>query len=704
MISLFQEILQMSDRVDTPNISRNWAPIRPLKPIQRIGYLKNVVSLRCIRTIPGFKTGRFYNIETGAVTCYRWGEKTSIEGEQESVEWSSVEMTVKVTDSVGIKRIFMDDQVIHHDWHYSDQSIPEFGFSVLMSCFDIPNVPCVVELFQELYDKNIAKIKDLECLIQYEHPEFKFKEYQVEDLASGAIRDGFMLCWDTGLGKSLGAYTLPLIKFGWEYTSVGVCPTKPILIVCISDLTSQTMKEGKKWFGISTVHIRNSAILRDYIRNGVVKNGFYCISYNELTNDESIVELCKDLFSAVIVDEGTKFKGENTAVGIGVRKLNPKFRVVVTATPIKNRLSDFFQLAVWVAGGQENAHMGWPFAEDAVNEFNALYGVTERNLTRNRSNRRIIAKVGNLQKLWTIITPLVIRRRKQEAVKDLVKKTRNEVYVPLGEEQAKVYRNHLKANYLIESGPRMGMPSGGKKLMKLRQVAVCPESENLGDGDWRSKYSFTPKVSMALSLTEQILSLNEQVIIFSPFIESLDTIASYLSQAGVRFVKLDGRESGYDRSVKAAEFKKGNTVPVMLASTGCVSYGYSFSRCNNIITLGFEWAMDLLIQAINRGHRCDSVKDVNVYMLITKGTVDVRMLSMFKDKEESSDVVLDAESGSESSVEVEDDDNIWNVLRSAESDFNSENENPISESSLLVEWPSMSKKLNDSMKKWNPVF
>ena len=74
----------------------------------------------------------------------------------------------------------------------------------------------------------------------------------------------------------------------------------------------------------------------------------------------SLADLCQDTFAACAIDEGVKMKGEDTVVGTGVRQINAKFKLVLTATPIKNRLPDVFRLAWWATGARPKAHARFP--------------------------------------------------------------------------------------------------------------------------------------------------------------------------------------------------------------------------------------------------------------------------------------------------------------------------------------------------------
>jgi SNF2 family DNA or RNA helicase len=122
-------------------------------------------------------------------------------------------------------------------------------------------------------------------------------------------------------------------------------------------------------------------------------------------------------------------------------------------------------------------------------------------------------------------------------------------------------------------------------------------------------------------LIDQILRRGEQGIIFSAFNSSLDALAERLSAASVSHLMLDGRVKPRARGLLATQFKSGD-IPIMLAGVDSMAEMHSFSNCSNCILLAYSWAWDKFEQAINRIHRINSPKPVNVYSIICDGTIE----------------------------------------------------------------------------------
>jgi len=516
----------------------------------------------------------------------------------------------------------------------------------------------------------------------------------------------------------------------------------------------------------------------------------------------SLSDLCYNAFDGVVIDEGVRMKGEDTYVGLGVRQLDPKYRLLLTATPVKNRLVDIFRLAWWAAGGKSAAHARFPYRDDSNEraKFAKTFMVSESNLTKQDQAeadgksvspgryQKLTAEVCNVHLLWKLLGPLVLRRRKDECGEDIVPKIRRVIRCEMGTLQQDVYSYHLQAEYLDKNDD----DAIGAKLQALRMAAADPSSEHLksqpgrctkpcqcslkpvppeiqaqrlakeldsaklipaglkpkelrakqriiedlesriakpvqvfdkvdanpdcgvchGTGEVdlpaRSSSSYIPKHATALTLIEEILARQEQVVVFSAFNDPLDRLSGWLDQANVHHIKLDGRTSQKKRGELAATFKRGRyaspgldsrsaqaSVPVMLAGVECMAEGHSFHLANNVILIAYSWAYDKFIQALNRVHRMTSPFPVNIYVIICTGTIDRKLESLVQDKGDAAELVLDGRLIGERTEEV----NLAELLQIAQQEFNSQN-NTIDEAMLQAQWPDLSQRLTTAAASW----
>jgi hypothetical protein len=205
----------------------------------------------------------------------------------------------------------------------------------------------------------------------------------------------------------------------------------------------------------------------------------------------SLSDLCYNAFRGIAIDEGVKLKGADTYVGTGVRQMAPEYRLVLTATPIKNRVPDLFWLAHWATGGKDQAHARFPYKNQVGEQtkFAETFMVCEQNLTRQAADaakggrvssaryKKVTAEVCNIHRLWKLLGPVVLRRRKDDCGEDIVPKVRKVIRCKMGTLQADVYKYHLDCIYVDKNGDE----AIGARLQALRMAAADPSSLHLKD-------------------------------------------------------------------------------------------------------------------------------------------------------------------------------------------------------------------------------
>lgn len=567
------------------------------------------------------------------------------------------------------------------------------------------------------------------------------KNFQLEDYSRAALHDGSIIAHDAGLGKSFSAMCFSMLKLGvdiGEYLALkGSC-----LLVAPGELHKQFIDEIGDIFCQRFVSIDSQETFLKYTKldpqtgRRTIPNGFYITTYEQLgrngvdkpaEEDVSIgmekngfrcvyspclADLAADTFDCVVVDEATKMKGDYSAIGMGVRIMRPKYRLVMTATPIKNRLQDIFWLCHWACGGHASATSRWPYNPTAEDKgaFADEFQVAEDNLTKAEKARRETGKrkrfkkltpqVTSVHKIWKLMAPIVLRRRKEDCGEDIVKMNKRVVRVPMGKEQSKVYEYHLKGEYLdINEKPALGA-----KFQALRQIATDPTTMNLravksdcGHATFKSDNAFTPKMASCLNLVSDIVKRGEQVVVFSAFNDSLDTVSRFLNDAGVKNMVLDGRTNNKVRGIHSATFKKGNEIPVILAGEESMAEGHSWHTCRNAIVFSYVYAMDKIEQAINRIHRINSPEDVNTFFLVADGSIDRRLEQLYDEKSNAAELVLDGGLRNQQVDEI----SVAELLMIAADEFSKNDTSKLVDEDILKEsWPNLKQKLGQAYEEW----
>jgi len=226
-----------------------------------------------------------------------------------------------------------------------------------------------------------------------------------------------------------------------------------------------------------------------------------------------------------------------------------------------------------------------------------------------------------------------------------------------------------------------------------------------------SSTNYIPKTAAVLTLIKEILERHEQVCVFSAFNDPNDYLSQLLGEAKVRHLVLDGRTSQKKRGHLASVFKAGRNhyhdaagrrhqpIPVTLAGVDSMAEGHSFHRCNNVILFAYSWAYDKFKQALDRVHRLNSEKPINVYVVFCDGTIDARLESLTDEKADSAELVLDGSLMGERAEEV----NFAQLLRVAQSEFNPADQT-IDEGKLLQEWPALRAALSAAQQSWDAAL
>lgn len=602
-------------------------------------------------------------------------------------------------------------------------------------------------------------------------PSFSFRAYQIDDLARAAIYDGAILAWDKGLGKGLATFAFPFLK-GARATLI-VAPgglheqiidegrvkfkthVRPLLSQedFYADATLQSILLAKinghaparlpeplfwvttyqalgyngadMWEGkrsddndkpvVSKKLLSMRKAMQGYVQGesdlgiGKINNGIRCLLR------PSIAALVADLFDCVVCDEAVRLKSTDSYISLGVRDLHPRYRLVTTATPVKNRLEDIFWLAHWACGGNAGATARWPYADSrkAKEEFANTHMMIERNETKeekyrerfgiNKRFEKRTAHVCNIHRLWKLLGPVVIRRRKDNIGEAIVPKTLIPVRVTPGTTQQEVYRFHTENPPMLrrDGQPMNPIATIVAQIQNLRQAALCPDSENLSMGfpekteHTRSHTDQNPKQAAILKLVTDLVAQGKQAIVMSPFQAFGKALERRIIEAGISVCRLDGDTSPAKRGVLAKEFKQ-HKFAVMVAGIEAMGEGHSFENCSNLILPSLHWAFDVNDQAIDRVHRLVSKWPVSIYILITANSIDELLYTVFQDKGDSARLALDGCITNERVEEI----NLAELLRDAIRNFNPDAET-IPETDIANEWPALKRRLTSAQSSYN---
>lgn len=376
----------------------------------------------------------------------------------------------------------------------------------------------------------------------------------------------------------------------------------------------------------------------------------------------------KKAFSLVICDEGTKIQGDNSMMSLAVRSLRPRLRIVLTGTPVKNYLPSAFWLLWWVNGGRATAT--FPYNHLEKDKFTADYCVQERDKPNEKTDGkwgavRTLPNLCNVNMLWKLLAPNMLRRRKSETGETLVEKKLIPVFVPFGSHQSRAYSwwvANFGSWYCARPDKDVENVAYAEAFaaifgqqMKLRFAATVPASPGLRQYDGRASHSnSTPKLLMCLQLIRQALESKEPVIVFSSLREASQLIKLHLDRAGIKSRIADGQTKPADRSILMQEFKAGK-YQVLIAGIEAVNLGHNLENARRAIVFSLPWDLAGFEQAINRIHRLTSKRDCIVHILCTQGSIDEKMWDLIESKGKYAGLAIDGALGYEDVNEID-----WN--------------------------------------------
>jgi hypothetical protein len=332
-------------------------------------------------------------------------------------------------------------------------------------------------------------------------------------------------------------------------------------------------------------------------------------------------------WDAVVLDEGQFIKNPSSQVAVAARALLCRHRVVLTGTPVENRLTDLWSLFAFAQPGL----LGGQTA------FRRLYDHNDP------------AALGRLHRR---VRHFLLRRTKAQAAPELPPRTEDEIVVELEGDQRTLYDAELKRARAQLLGVSTDRALDAVRfnvlasLLRLRQICCHP---GLIDPVHRKLPS--AKLEALLERLEELQEEGHQVLVFSQFVEMLHLIRERLDAARIGHLMLTG--STENRAELVDEFQRDKSKTVFLLSLKAAGFGLNLTAASYAILYDPWWNPAVEAQAIDRTHRIGQTQPVVAYRLLAEGTVEEKIRALQKEKaalagavvqEESLAAVLDLES------------------------------------------------------------
>jgi SNF2 family DNA or RNA helicase len=399
---------------------------------------------------------------------------------------------------------------------------------------------------------------------------------------------------------------------------------KPSLIVCPTSLVENWIDEATKFTPrLRFINLTGGDRKAKFAQLDQADVGV--TSYAILRRD--IEQYVSREFAVTVLDEAQNIKNRTTQNAQAVKTLNTHHRLVLTGTPVENSVSDLWSIMDFLMPGYLGTHDHFRGHFEAPIQAGGEYASEAQGRLRKK------------------LQPFLLRRLKRDVAKDLPPKIEKIASCPLTRDQQVVYKELLKAsqNKIADMVGAQGFQRSRMEILKtlLRLRQVCCHLGLLKLGGVKSEAP-SAKMELFMEMLQEAMSGGHRVLVFSQFTTMLKIIRAELEQAGTRFCYLDGTTN--NRMEMVREFNRDAGIPVFLISLKAGGTGLNLTGADMVIHYDPWWNPAVENQATDRAYRIGQKKTVYSVKLITKNTVEERVLAMQQRKQKIINATLGEES------------------------------------------------------------
>ena len=445
------------------------------------------------------------------------------------------------------------------------------------------------------------------------------REYQKEGVGWLKTLDqnglGGILADDMGLGKTIQVIALLTDTYSREKQAAHT------LIICPASLVYNWEQEIQRFAPeLKTKLILGSGTGRKELLEDLPEGGWVLITSYELFRRDA-VQYGRMKFRYQIIDEAQYIKNAATQNARTVKSIHARTRFALTGTPVENRLSELWSIFDFLMPG-------------FLFTFRRFHQDYEIPIGRGEPEP--------LKRLRRMTGPFILRRVKEDVLRELPPKIEEVVYTGLEGEQKKLY-----TAWAVRLKKRLKEKEGGlgeerfsilADLLHLRQICCDPR---LSFEEYRGP---SAKLETCIHLVRQGLEGGHRILLFSQFTSMLELIENRLCQEEIPYLKLTGETSKEERSRLVRRFSEG-TEPVFLISLKAGGTGLNLTAADVVIHYDPWWNAAAQNQATDRTHRIGQERQVTVYQLIAKDTVEENMLFLQQSKEKLAGELISAGGG-----------------------------------------------------------
>ena len=436
--------------------------------------------------------------------------------------------------------------------------------------------------------------------------------YQMDGIAFAAGAGRSVLADEMGLGKTIQG--VGVAEFLARFAGV-----QKVLVVCPASLKSQWLAEIRRFCDRSVQIVAGKTAER----TGQYGTGafFTIANYEQVLRDYLDIE--RTSWDLIILDEAQRIKNWEAKTSQIIKTLRSPFALVLTGTPLENRLDDLYSVVEFIDDRRLGPAYRFVHGHRIVDDRGKVLGYKNLDALRER------------------LRPILLRRTRQSIQLDLPPRSTEIVRIPATEEQVAMNNAHMNVVAQIVSKKfitEMDLLRMQKALLMARMSA---DSTQLVD---KQVPGYSSKLERLAELLEQLIAEPQRkIILFSEWTSMLNLIEPILKKLKAPFVRLDGQVPQKKRQQLVHRFQTDAACRCFL-TTNAGSTGLNLQAADTVINIDLPWNPALLEQRIARAHRMGQKRKVQVYLLITEGTIEENLLATLSAKHELAAAVLDPDS------------------------------------------------------------
>jgi SNF2 family DNA or RNA helicase len=439
-------------------------------------------------------------------------------------------------------------------------------------------------------------------------PQLAFEPFDYQREAASTVlrrmRGRAILADEVGLGKTIEAGLILS-----ELRLRGLADRT--LVVTPAGLVEQWRDELERKFGLPTAILTG----RDTVPDGPGNQPVLLASLATARRNPLKERLTKAGWDLVIADEAHRLRSERSASGKLIRTLTARFLLLLTATPVENRLQDLYEMISLVAPG--------------------LLGTPTQFRSRHTTAGGDVTKPRNLEELRAKTRQVMVRHRRAEVALRLPQRLAETVLVTPDVNERALYAE------LTDRVRRQARDAPAGRRLALRSVArlagstpaaAAPTLAKLGWTDLadRAEAMADPaKIRLLVHKLDEHVARGEKVLVFTAFRRTLDAAVASVSARGIDAAVYHGSLPRAEKERAIHAFR--DDVPVLL-STESAGEGRNLQFCHVMINLDLPWNPMQIEQRLGRLHRIGQTEDVVLTNLVSRGSIEERILHVLENK------------------------------------------------------------------------